>query len=303
MRDSQSALWEKLYSAANQQRLSQALFLVGPIHTGLNILTKQFIQLLFCKQGTLDYCSKCPECQMVLRQEHPDLQWIKPEKTGGSIKIEEIRALQSTAYLTPTRAPRRVIVIEFADRLNRAAANALLKILEEPAAHTLFILIAEQLSSVPATVLSRCQIFNAVDTSTNKPGNNLLSLGELYKDDSDRSLIINNAEAILDDLIALIEGKEHPCTVAVRWNQHELASLSWFLYLVYAQIQLMFFRKDAVLGLAHQQLGQLQSLLSPVIIFSQIDKLNRILKKLSHNININSQLALEDLLISLMVEC
>lgn len=302
MRENQSALWEKLYNASVKQRLAHAYFLAGPIHTGLNTLAMEFIQFLFCKQSNDAYCMNCPDCQMVIQMGHPDLQWIKPEKLGGAIKIEEIRALQSTAYLTPTRASRRVIVIEYADKLNRASANALLKTLEEPALHTLFLLISEQLSTVPATVLSRCQILHAVDTCVTNPGANLLSLADFYADDPGRSVLFANTESMLGDLIALIEHKENPCSVASRWNQHDLFSLAWFLYLVYAQIQMMLVQQVTVSGLAWQQLDYLKSLLSPVVIFNQIDKLSRILQKLSHNININSQLALEDLLFSLVAE-
>ena len=104
---------------------------------------------------------------MIERMEHPDVEWIKPEKNGGAIKIDQIRELQNTAYLTPQRARYRLIVIEAADRMNTASANALLKILEEPAQHTVFILIAQQLSTVLPTILSRCQIisFSSSDDS------------------------------------------------------------------------------------------------------------------------------------------
>ena len=229
------------------------------------------------------------------------MAWIKPEKVGGVIKIDQIRELHSSAYLTPQRSNYRLVAIDAADRMNHASANALLKILEEPAKHTLFILIAEQLNTVLPTVLSRCQIYNffSLDESVHY---NLLGLGEKYPEESERYRVVKQAESILDGLIGLVERKQHPCILASQWIQFELTTMLWFLYLVYAQIQLMYINTNAVVGPAHTQLLRLMSSLDPRIIFNHIDKINNFSRKLSHNININHLLALEDLLFSLVPE-
>src|SRR5580704_13323046 len=123
--------WQKIQSALHRQRIPQAMLFVGPLHCGLSEFTLQVMQLICCQEKMNRPCCKCTECQMIRSMEHPDIQWIKPEKNGGAIKIDQIRELQNSAYLTPQRTAYRVIVIEAADRMNTAAANALLKILEE----------------------------------------------------------------------------------------------------------------------------------------------------------------------------
>jgi DNA polymerase-3 subunit delta' len=290
--------WKQIQSALLQDRITQSMLFVGPLHCALADFVTSVMQLFLCKQYKNEPCYQCIDCQMVERMEHPDIEWVKPEKKGGAIKIDQIRELQNTAYLTPQRAKYRLIAIEAADRMNTSSANALLKILEEPAKHTVFILVAQQLSTVLPTILSRCQIFpfSSLDDSYSK---NLLLLGELYPHDSDRALIVKQAESILDGLIALLEQREHPCILASQWGQFELDTLLWFLYLVYAQLHYMHISKSIVSGPAAQQLHQLLSMLNPIKLFIQIDKINTLLKKISHNINVNHVLTLEDLLFSL----
>lgn len=284
-----------LKNAALEQRIPQSLLFVGPAHCALIPFSIEFMQFVFCKNRTQTSCLTCIDCTLIQQMEHPDIEWIKPDKSGGAIKIDQIRALHSKAYLTPQRSIHRFIVIESADWMNIASANALLKILEEPASHTVFILIAEQLGSILPTVLSRCQVMHFSSTQDDAL-NNLLSLGAYYADDSARALIIQQAETILDDLIAVIEKKQHPCALASKWGQYEFHTLLWFLSLVFAQIQMMHGSKKPAQGLGHNQLTQLVNLLNPIVIFAQMDKLNSILRKLSHNMNINNLLALEDLL-------
>lgn len=291
--------WSKLYSAFTSTRIPQAMLFVGPMHCALDLFAKKTMKLLLCKTATNQPCLTCLDCRMVEQMEHPDIQWVKPDKSGGAIKVDQIRELQHTAYLTPQRSNYRLIIIEAADRMNTASANALLKVLEEPAEHTVFILIAQQLSTVLPTVLSRCQIttFYSVDDTSS---NNLLAIGEQYPSDSDRATLFNQAEIILDDLIAVITGKQHPCALVAQWAQFETGNLLWFLYLVYSQLQNMHVDIKGVTGPGASQLDQLRLLLSPVVIFMQIDKINTILRKISHNMNVNSTLVLEDLLVPLM---
>ncbi len=293
------AQWNQIKSALHEQRVAQSMLFVGPLHCALPDFVTKIMQLFLCKQKSNEPCLKCNDCQMINRMEHPDAEWVKPEKSGGAIKIDQIRELQNSAYLTPQRANFKLIVIEAADRMNTASANALLKILEEPAKHTIFILIAQQLSTVLPTILSRCQIIS-FSSSADSYRNNLLKLGELYPPESDRFMITSQAEFILDGLITLLERREHPCILASQWSQFELSTMLWFLYLVYSQLQYMHFNALNTTGATTTQLVKLLSLLNPILIFMQIDKINTLLRKISHNMNVNHTLVLEDLLFSLV---
>lgn len=286
--------WHALQSAWIQGRNPQSMLFIGALDRALLEFTKEFMYLIFCRESVSQPCHECIDCHMIAREEHPDVEWIKPEKSGGPIKIDQIRELQNFSYLTPQRAKYRLIVIQSADRMNIAAANALLKILEEPAPHTLFLLLAQQISTVLPTILSRCHIFH-FSPITHDSEMNLLTLGKQYEQESQQALIINQAETILEDLITLIEKRTHPCIVTSQWGKFELSVLLWFFYLVYAQIHMMLINKSDATGIASNQLNRLSALLNSKMIFSQIDKINVLQRKLNHNMNVNPTLVLEDL--------
>ncbi|WBV67451.1 hypothetical protein PGH44_08085 [Legionella pneumophila] len=79
--------------------------------------------------------------------------------------------------------------------------------------------------------MSRCQItqFAVFDEL---PCNNLLALGEYYTQELNSTMVFKHSESILEGLIAIIERREHPCTLAAQWIQHELSAFLWFLYLI-----------------------------------------------------------------------
>lgn len=130
--------WKQIQSAWAHQRIPQSMLFVGSFDRPFLDFLKILTQLYLCKNEGSQPCFECIDCQMVANGEHPDVEWIKPEKIGGPIKIDQIRELQDYAYLTPQRTKYRLIVIESADRMNTSAANSLLKILEEPPQQTLF---------------------------------------------------------------------------------------------------------------------------------------------------------------------
>ncbi|WP_454780910.1 DNA polymerase III subunit delta' C-terminal domain-containing protein [Legionella sp. WA2022007384] len=293
--------WNQIQSAWINNRIPQSMLCVGAFDYAFNDFVRNLTQLFFCKRKGSEPCFECADCQMVARGEHPDVKWVKPEKSGGPIKIDQIRELQSYAYLTPQRAKHRLIVIESAERMNIAAANSLLKILEEPASQTIFLLLAQQLSTLLPTVLSRCQIVRFASPE-GLLQNNFLRLAEYFPEESEHAMIIKQAEFILNGVIAVMEQKEHPSKVAAQWSQFEFGVLLWFLYLAYAQIQIMQINGAAASGPAIHQLNHLMSQIDSMTIFCQIDKINTLQRKLSHNMNVNQTLALEDLLIGLHSE-
>lgn len=296
--DSFPAQWNYLKNCVINQKIPQSMLFVGPLHCAIPQFVSGLIQLIFCKNPQHAPCLSCSDCQMIARNEHPDALWVKPDKAGGAIKIDQVRELQQQAYLTPQRVLNRVIIIDSADRMNAASANALLKILEEPPAQTLFILIAQQISTVLPTVLSRCHLlsFSAADDLYQ---DNFLLLGQHYPADSPRGLIMQQAEQLIDELIAVRLGLQHPCILAAVWSKLESGALLWFLYLVYSQLQLVYVSQTELSGPAAKQLNHCARLLNPIIVFEQIGKLNNIIKKLNNNLNVNMTLILEDMLFNL----
>jgi DNA polymerase-3 subunit delta' len=96
-----------------------------------------------------------PEPNVPLTPLHPDIVTVVPY--GPQIRIEQVREVRRVAQFPPVEAPLRVIIIDPAEAMNEAAANALLKTLEEPPAHTRFILLSHSPSSLLVTIRSRCQ--------------------------------------------------------------------------------------------------------------------------------------------------
>lgn len=111
-------------------------------------------------------CGCCRACKKIQSDNHPDVLSIRP--TGSFIKIDQIRALYQTLTMKPYEARYRVVIVAEAHRMNPAASNAFLKVLEEPPDQTVLILIAEKRSDLLKTVVSRCQNikFNPISRNT-----------------------------------------------------------------------------------------------------------------------------------------
>jgi len=99
-------------------------------------------------------CDRCPSCQKVAGGAHPDLIWVKPD--GAFIKLDQVRELRKRVQFRPFEGAWRTIVIESAEKLREEAANALLKMLEEPPRQNIFILLALEPQKLLTTILSRC---------------------------------------------------------------------------------------------------------------------------------------------------
>ena len=151
-----------LQTAAARQRLAHAYLFHGADAIGKRTTAQCFAQALLCERPSgadLDACGNCRSCRHVDARIHPDYFMIEPDRELATpqIKIEQIREIEQQILYKPLLADRKICVIDDADRLTIGAANALLKTLEEPPDHSLFILITSRPSSLPATIRSRCQ--------------------------------------------------------------------------------------------------------------------------------------------------
>ena len=152
-------------AAHNSNDLSQVMtstwLFTGPPGSGRSNAAIAFAAALVCKVGG---CSKCKDCLSTILSTHADVELIKTQ--GLSIKIDEVRELITRASWAPSVANYRVVVIEDTDRLTDSAANALLKVIEEPGLRTIWLLCAPTLTDVLPTIRSRCRHLSLRTPST-----------------------------------------------------------------------------------------------------------------------------------------
>ncbi len=141
-----------------------ALLFYGPEGIGKSLLARDFAKSLLClrrSNAETDPCGTCDSCsRLPLRGDcgsHPDFIWVQPDKDSKLqlLKLEQIREILQQAAFGPVLSPYKVCLLDGADAMNQEAANAFLKVLEEPPAGWIFILIASSLNKLLPTILSR----------------------------------------------------------------------------------------------------------------------------------------------------
>lgn len=149
--------------AISKDRLGFFYIFAGPDGVGKGLFARELAKALFCKSGALgsgrlDNCSTCPACLQIDSGSHADVNWLDVRERAEQVSVKDARALQDVLYLKPAEGPYKVAIIRQADRLSIAAANSLLKTLEEPPPGALLILLAVTPEALPATVRSRGQV-------------------------------------------------------------------------------------------------------------------------------------------------
>ncbi len=152
-----------LQKAMSSEQLAHAYLFSGEHAIGKRMTAMQFIQSLNCDtppdETVPDSCGHCRSCQQIMAHIHPDVLFIQPDHEKGArphITIDSVREIEHHVIYRPLIGLRKICLIDDADRLTIGAANALLKTLEEPPDHCLFILITSQPMALLSTLRSRC---------------------------------------------------------------------------------------------------------------------------------------------------
>lgn len=248
LRPWQQPNWAHLQQYIRQGRIPQALLMTGKKGVGKQQLAQQFANALVCQQPQADAlsCGTCPSCVLFTAGNHPDIMAIQPEESSKNIGIDQIRRLISRLGLKPQFEKYRVVLINPADAMNTAAANAFLKCLEEPTERTVILLLTDKPGKLPATISSRCQklaITNA-DTATSSAWLKQQNPGISDSDTSILLALAQNAPLLAltyaqqntlkqrNDCFqawqAIAKQQAHPIIVAETWqNLPETSLLLW----------------------------------------------------------------------------
>lgn len=167
-----------LKNALAHGKLNQAYLLHGPASIGKIKLVRTFLPHLFCPETKKNPCLNCAVCKQIENGNHPDLHWVKRENDARDITIDQVRRIKDFTSLTSTFVGGwRTVVLENAHELNDQAANALLKVLEEPLARTIFFLTTSRLKEVLPTIRSRSQTLALTNVSIAEIAEALLKRG------------------------------------------------------------------------------------------------------------------------------
>lgn len=242
--------WQLFLERLEHDRLPHALIFSGPIGIGKSHFAQAIANYLLCSFPRSGLpCGQCRSCQLMSANTHPDRFFLRPEEGAQLIKIDQIRALNKKVANTAQQGGRKVVLIELAESLNVNAANALLKSLEEPPKDTIFLLISHCLSTVMATIRSRCQIISMI---TPERSSTLAWLSDLgFKEDLDvlvdlavgapllaRDLCdgthMEDLTLFYKDLVSLDESPVTDLRLVESWLKLELPQLlDWWFQLVH----------------------------------------------------------------------
>jgi DNA polymerase-3 subunit delta' len=236
--------WHKL--TQQRDRMPHALLINGQAGLGKNRLAIELAHWLLCTESRGDEaCGHCKNCQLFNAKTHPDIKVVTQPEEGKAISIDQIRELNRYLSLTPHTSTRKVVIVTPAEEMTTAAANSLLKQLEEPPLGSILLLVSHQPHRLPQTIRSRC---SRVEIKPPKKAVALEWLTGFNIAPSDASAalaaaggaplaalalaeegFIDDRKSFLLDLIAIAEKGGNPVACAERWQQRGSdTALNWF---------------------------------------------------------------------------
>ena len=153
----QEHITQTLTNAIEEDNISHAYLFTGPRGTGKTTTARLLAKAVNCKEEGIEPCNECESCKEITKGNAVDLIEIDAASHRG---IDEIRELREGIKFSPTKSQYKVFIIDESHQLTKAAANALLKTLEEPPEHAIFVLATTEPQKMIPTIVSRCQRFD-----------------------------------------------------------------------------------------------------------------------------------------------
>jgi DNA polymerase-3 subunit gamma/tau len=202
----QEVVVETLKNAVIYNRIAHAYLFCGSRGTGKTSLAKIFARSINCKKTIKgNPCNVCEPCKGILSAKNLDVLEIDAASNNG---VDNIREIREEVFYTPSESKYKVYIIDEVHMLSAGAFNALLKTLEEPPSHVVFILATTEAHKIPATILSRCQRFDFKRISVDGMVKKLLHIGKDHHVDihpDGAKVIAKLAEGGLRDAISILD--------------------------------------------------------------------------------------------------
>ncbi|MCX4189254.1 DNA polymerase III subunit delta' [Methylophaga sp. OBS3] len=295
-------LWQQFLNIRQLQRLPHAILMTGPKGLAKTELALAISKYVLCQSpAETEACGRCHSCELFAAQAHPDHLLIEPEEGDKTIKIQQIRALIEKQSLTSNIAAWKTVVLHPAHKMTNNASNSLLKLLEEPPAQTLFILVSSQPQQLPITIRSRCQLWPMQSPSLEQAKSWLqgeqiaiseTQLQQLLPLSQGAPLMIKQMlEANYDELCAqvnadfeqLLTGKANPIQMSSLWQEHDLLTVLNIL---------QYSMKNKLISQPESQDSR--------GLWQIMDCIQQTIKLVSSSNNYNKTLLIEDFMISVM---